>query len=102
MLATCMRRMRNDNLEIRIAGSCCRPQLENFFMTLKTCFPQTFYSVCFCPLLFIRLKLTLRVSLLKLPKTLLLSSLCHPSEKHVFLRHFTVFVFVPYYLLGSN
>ena len=26
MLATYMRRMRNNNLEIRIAGSSCRPQ----------------------------------------------------------------------------
>ena len=29
MLATYMRRMRNNNLEIRIAGSSCRPQLNN-------------------------------------------------------------------------
>ena len=27
MLATYMRRMRNNNLEIRIVGSSCRPQL---------------------------------------------------------------------------
>ena len=27
MLATYMRHMHNDNLEIRIAGSSCRPQL---------------------------------------------------------------------------
>ena len=30
MLATYMRRMRNYNLEIRIAGSSCRPQLSNY------------------------------------------------------------------------
>ena len=29
MLATYMRRMRNNNLEIRIASSSCRPQLYN-------------------------------------------------------------------------
>ena len=29
MLATYMRRMRNNNLEIRIAGSSCRPQKAN-------------------------------------------------------------------------
>ena len=29
MLATYMRRMRNKNLEIRIAGSSCRPQQRN-------------------------------------------------------------------------
>ena len=28
MLATYMRRMRNNNLEIRIAGSSCRPQIR--------------------------------------------------------------------------
>ena len=35
MLATYMRRMRNNNLEIRIAGSSCRPQLLcKFFICL--------------------------------------------------------------------
>ena len=29
LLSTCMRRMRNNNLEIRIAGSSCRRQLGN-------------------------------------------------------------------------
>ena len=29
ILSTCMRRMRNNNLEIRIAGSSCRRQLGN-------------------------------------------------------------------------
>ena len=29
MLAAYMRRMRNNNLEIRIAGSSCRPQYIN-------------------------------------------------------------------------
>ena len=32
MLATYMRRMRNNKLEIRIAGSSCRPQLSDWFL----------------------------------------------------------------------
>ena len=34
MLATDMRRMLNDNLEIRIAGSSCRPQLLLLLLSL--------------------------------------------------------------------
>ena len=33
MLVTYMRRMRNDNLEIRIAGSFCRPQLSLYLFS---------------------------------------------------------------------
>ena len=32
MLATYMRRMRNNNLETRIAGSSCRPKLSDWFL----------------------------------------------------------------------
>ena len=35
MLATYMRRMRNYNLEIRIAGSSCRPQLSIQDLSIK-------------------------------------------------------------------
>ena len=35
MLATYMRRMRNYNLEIRIAGSSCRPQLSIQDLSVK-------------------------------------------------------------------
>ena len=69
MLATYMRRMRNNNLEVRIAGDKRSPQLENVSYDLVNMFPQTFFRVCFCALLFFRLKLALRVSLLKLSKT---------------------------------
>ena len=34
MLATYMRHMHNDNLEIRIAGSSCRPQLLLLLLSL--------------------------------------------------------------------
>ena len=47
MLATYMRRMRNNNLEIRIAGSSCRPQLENFFYDLKNMFSSDILQCLF-------------------------------------------------------
>ena len=40
MLATHTRHMRNNNLEIRIAGSSCRPQLNNFYFHHIQIFPK--------------------------------------------------------------
>ena len=58
MLATYMRRMRNNNLAIRIAGSSCRPQLtgaqffhlvpsEGFSRILTTVFQHSTLTACF-------------------------------------------------------
>ena len=37
MLATYKRRMRNNNLEIRIAGSSCRPQEVKYYWSKHAC-----------------------------------------------------------------
>ena len=45
MLATYMRHMHNDNLEIRIAGSSCRPQLLLLLLSLLSVIYFIYYKL---------------------------------------------------------